>query len=143
MRAGGGDLQSSALGRGYQFTARAMHFDAQLADVFADFGAGFDYGLMHFVFHLLDDIRRSGGNKLHDVRTQRAGCRVNDLELFFNTDSEAVSHGVALRMALVSLGTSRAVSYSAGGENTRMAKARERFGLRSLAPDAAILLVPI
>ncbi|HXE33160.1 MAG TPA: hypothetical protein VN087_04545, partial [Verrucomicrobiae bacterium] len=68
---------------------------------------------------------------------------VNDLELFFNTDSEAVSHGVALRMALVSLGTSRAVSYSAGGENTRMAKARERFGLRSLAPDAAILLVPI
>ena len=36
MGAGGGDLQASALGGGHKLAARAVHFDAQLADVFAD-----------------------------------------------------------------------------------------------------------
>jgi hypothetical protein len=99
--AGGGNLQSNALSGGHKFAARTMHFDAQLADVFADFGTGLDDRLVHLVFDLFDDVRRSGRNKLHDVRAQRAGSGVNDLKLFFNTDGEAVSHGVALRMAVV------------------------------------------
>jgi hypothetical protein len=67
------------------------------------------------------------------VRTQRAGRGVNDLKLFFNTDSEAVSHGVALRMALVSLGTSRAVSYSAGGKNACVLEEARRREWRNRA----------
>ena len=56
---------------------------------------------MHLAFYLFRDGRRGGRNQLHDVRTERAGGGVNDLELFFDTDGEAVSHGVALRMAVV------------------------------------------
>src|SRR5271169_476052 len=130
MGASGGNLQSHTLCRGDEFAARAVHFDAQLADVFADFGAGLDDRLVHLVFDLLDDVRRSGRNKLHDVRSQSAGCGVNDLKLFFNTDSEAVSHGVALRMAVVLLGTSQAVSYPAGEKNTRIVKTRQALSMR-------------
>src|SRR5579863_6903731 len=100
MSASGGNLQAGALGRGHQFATRSVHFDAKLANVFADTGAGFDDGLVHLVFYLLDDVRRSGGNELHDVRTQRASSGVNDLKLFLDTDGKAVSHGVALRMGL-------------------------------------------
>jgi hypothetical protein len=101
MSAGGGDLQSNAFGGGDELAARAVHFNAQLADVFADFGARLDDGLVHLAFYLFRDGRRGGRNQLHDVRTERAGGGVNDLELFFDTDGEAVSHGVALRMAVV------------------------------------------
>ena len=89
VRAGGGDLQSGALCRGHQLAARAVHLDAELADVFADACAGLDDGLVHLMFYLIDDIGRSSGNQLHDVRTQRAGGGVNDLELFFDTDGES------------------------------------------------------
>jgi len=34
-----------------------MHFDAQLANVFANFRAGFHDGLVHLVLDLLDDVR--------------------------------------------------------------------------------------
>src|SRR5277367_3746753 len=124
MSAGSGNLQTDAFCRCYKLAPRAVHFDAQLADVFADLRAGLNDGLVHLVFDLLDDIRRSGRNELHDVRTQRAGSRIDDLKFFFNTDSEAVSHGVALRMAVVCLGTSQAISYPAAGKNTRILKTR-------------------
>ncbi len=96
-----------ALRRGHQFAASAVHLDAQLADVLADFGAGLDDGLVHLALDLLDDVRRSGGKQLHDVRTQLARGWIDDLEFFFYADGKAVSHGVALRAALVSLGTGR------------------------------------
>ena len=101
MGTGGGDLQSNAFGGGDELAARAVHFDAELADVFADFGSSLDDGLVHLAFYLFSDSGRSGRNQLHDVRTQRAGSGVNNLELFFDTDGEAVSHDVALRMAVV------------------------------------------
>ena len=107
------DLQAGALGGGHKLATRAMHFDAQLAHVFADARAGLDDGLVHFVLNLVDDVRRRGGNKLHDVRPERASSRVNNLELFFDTDGEAVSHEVALRMDLALLGTSKRLSYPA------------------------------
>ena len=107
------DLQSRALGGGHKLATRAMHFYAQFAHVFADARAGLDDGLVHFVLNLVDDVRRRGGNKLHDVRPQRASSRVNNLELFFDTDGEAVSHEVALRMDLALLGTSKRLSYPA------------------------------
>ena len=101
MRAGGGDLQANALRGGDEFTTRAVHFDAQLADVLANFGARLDDGLMHLAFYLLRDTGRGGRNQLHDVGTERAGGGVNNLEFFFDTDGEAVSHDEALRMAVV------------------------------------------
>src|SRR5882724_10039206 len=70
------------------------------------------------MFHLVLDRRRNLVHQLHHVRTQLVGLGINDLEFFFYTDREAVSHGwpsgsvnrsaVALNKA--SLGTSP-VSY--------------------------------
>src|SRR5713226_178660 len=98
VRAGGGDLQAGALGGGDQFAARAVHFDAQLTDVFANLRAGLDDGLVHLVLDLLDDIRRSGGDELHDMRAELTCGGVDDLKFFFYADGKAVSHGVALRI---------------------------------------------
>src|SRR5260370_2953341 len=97
VRAGGGDLQACALSGGDQLATSAMHLDAELSDVFANFCAGLDDGLVHLMLHLLDDVRRSGGDKLHDVRAELAGGGGNDLKLFFYDDGEALSHGQALR----------------------------------------------
>src|ERR1700730_12909058 len=97
MRAGGGDLQSGTLGGGDQLATGAMHLDAELSDVFANLRAGFDYGLVHFMLDLLDDVRRSSRDELHDMRAQLTGGGVNDLKFFFYADGKAVSHGVALR----------------------------------------------
>jgi hypothetical protein len=101
VRASGGDLQAGALGGGNQLAACAVHFDAELSHVFADFRASFDDGLMHLMLDLLDDIRRSGGDELHYMRAELAGGGVNDLEFFFDSDGKAVSHGMALRDPLV------------------------------------------
>jgi hypothetical protein len=92
VRASGGDLQSGALGGGYQLAACAVHFDAELRDVFANFCAGFDDGLVHLMLDLLDDIRRSGRDELHYMRAELTGGGVNDLEFFFYADGKAVSH---------------------------------------------------
>src|SRR2546421_12818803 len=100
MRACGGHLKSRAFGSGDQLAARAVHFDAQLAHVLADARAGLHDGLVQLVLHLLRDVRGSGGDELADMRTQFAGRWINDLEFFFDADGEAVSHGVALRVAL-------------------------------------------
>src|SRR5260370_41196825 len=99
MRACGRHLKSRAFRGSDELAARAVHFDAQLADVFADARAGLDDGLVQLVLHLLRDVRGSCGDKLADVRTQFARRRVNNLEFFFNADGEAVSHGVALWFA--------------------------------------------
>src|SRR5882724_5648353 len=106
VRAGCRYLQTRPFGGGDQLAARAMHFNAQLADVLADARAGFDDGLVQFVFHLLCDVRRSRGNQLADVRTQFARRWINDLEFFFDADGEAVSHGNGPLVQLVLLGTS-------------------------------------
>ena len=90
-------MQADALGGSNQFATCAMHLDAKFADVFANFRAGLDDGLMHFVLDLFDDVRRSGGDKLHHVRAELAGSGINNLKFFFYADGEAVSHGVALR----------------------------------------------
>src|SRR4029077_9169652 len=96
VRAGRGDLQAGSLGGGDQLATRAVHFDAQLADVFANLGAGFDDGLVHLVFDLLDDVWRSCRDELHYMGAELTGSGVDDLKFFFYTDSKTVSHGVAL-----------------------------------------------
>ncbi len=113
MRAGSRNLQSRAFRRCHQFATRAVHLDAQLAHVLADIRPRLHDGLMHLALHLLDDAGRRRGDELSDVRAQFARGRINDLKLFFDADGKAVSHGVALRVAWVSLGTSEQVSYSA------------------------------
>src|SRR6266849_10591208 len=97
MRACGGDLQAGALGGSHKFATGALHVDAQFADVFANFRAGLDDGLMHLVLDLFDDVRRSGGDELHYVRTKLTGSGINNRKFFFYADGEAVSHEVALR----------------------------------------------
>src|SRR5467141_3527428 len=94
-----GHLKSGAFGGGDELAARAVHFDAQLAYVFADARAGFDDGLVQLVLHLLRDVRGSRGDELADVRTQFARRGINNLELFFDSDGKTVSHGVALRVS--------------------------------------------
>src|SRR5882724_6067772 len=97
MGARGSYLQTRAFSCSYQFAACAVHFDAQLADIFADARTGFHDGLVHFVFDLIEDIRRGRGDQLHHVRAQLARHRIYDLKFFLDADGEAVSHGVALR----------------------------------------------
>src|SRR6266852_1277051 len=75
-----------------------MHFNAQLADVFANLRSSFYYGLVHLLLNLLDDVRRSRGDELHYMRAELTGGGVNDLKFFFYADGKAVSHGVALRV---------------------------------------------
>src|SRR5205807_6904651 len=94
-----GDLQARAFCRGYQFSPRAVHFNAQIADAVANPRARFDDGLVQLGLDLFDDVRRGLGNELADVRTQFASRRIDDLEFFFDANSEAVSHGLALRGA--------------------------------------------
>src|SRR4030095_10896176 len=69
-----------------------MHFDAELAHIFADARTGLHNRLVHLAFYLLQDGGRNFIDDLHHVRTQITGCRVNDLEFFLDTDGEAVSH---------------------------------------------------
>jgi len=91
--------ESGAFGGSDELAARAVHFDAQLAYVFADARAGFDDGLVQLVLHLFRDVRGSRGDELADVRTQFARRGINNLEFFFDADGKAVSHGVALRVS--------------------------------------------
>src|SRR5271154_1714994 len=93
MSPGGGNVEAGAVGGGYEFVAGAVHFDAQLSNVFADVAAGFNDGLMHLVLDLIGDARGSGGDELHYVRAQCTGGGVDNLEFFFDADGEAVSHG--------------------------------------------------
>src|SRR5437867_3854007 len=96
MRACGRHLEPGAFGGGDEFPARAVHFNAKLAHVFADARAGLNDGLMQLVFYLLRDVRRSRRDELANVRTQFARRGINDLELFLDADSEAVSMDLAL-----------------------------------------------
>src|SRR6266436_7291572 len=99
MRARCRHLEPGALGGGDQFAARAMHFNAQLADVLADARPRLDDGLVQLVFDLLRNIRRSRRDELGDMRTQLARRGINDLELFLDANGEAMSHGAALWIA--------------------------------------------
>ncbi len=105
VRARSCHLKSGAFGGGDEFAARAVHLNAQLADVVADARAGLYDRLVQLVLHLLGNVRGSRGDQLADVRTQFAGRRINDLEFFFDADGEAVSHGMALRVSWSGLGT--------------------------------------
>src|SRR5881396_1857832 len=98
-------------------------FNAKLAHVFADARAGLNDGLMQLVFYLLRDVRRSRRDELANVRTQFARRGINDLELFLDADSEAVSHGLGPLDLLVLSGTSKFVSYRDAAQNTPMPRA--------------------
>src|SRR5690348_12473273 len=98
MRASSRDLQTGALGSSDQLAARAVHLDAQLANVLANFRTCLHDGLMHFVFDLFDDVRGGGGYELHHVRAKLARGGIDNLEFFFYADSKAVSHEMALRV---------------------------------------------
>src|SRR5580700_1502869 len=130
VRARGGDLQADAFRGGYEFAARAVHFDAQLAHVFTDVGAGFDDGLVHLVLDLLDDVGRSGGHQLQNVRAQLARGWIDDLEFLFYANRKAVSHEVALRGRHGPAGGGEAVSYAARRENTSGRWGKEILGKR-------------
>src|SRR5262249_2331432 len=82
VSAGGGDLQTGAFGGSHELAASPVHFNAEVADGIADARAGFDDGLMHFALDLLKDVGRSGGDQLHDVRTQLTRFGIDDLEFF-------------------------------------------------------------
>src|SRR2546427_6595676 len=123
MRACGRHLEPGAFGGGDEFPARAVHFNAKLAHVFADARAGLNDGLMQLVFYLLRDVRRSRRDELANVRTQFARRGINDLELFLDADSEAVSHGLGPLDLLVLSGTSNFVSYRDAAQNTPMPRA--------------------
>src|SRR5262249_49191981 len=69
-----------------------MHFDAQLAHVFAYARARLDDGLVHLAFYLFLNGRRNLIDDLHHVGTQIARRGIDDLEFFLDTDGETVSH---------------------------------------------------
>ena len=72
-----------ALRGSYQFSPRAMHLDAQIADAVADPRARFYNGLVQFGLDPLRNVGRSLRNELADVRTQLTRRRINNLKLFF------------------------------------------------------------
>ena len=92
MRTGGGHLQSSTFRGAHQFTARATHVGVQLVHIRADFCADLDDGLMHLALHLLAETGRGRFHQFADVRTQLARRRIDDLEFFFDTNREPVTH---------------------------------------------------
>src|SRR5580658_5073771 len=92
MRACGGHLQTTAFGGTHQLTARAAHVRVQLVYVRANFCADFDDGLMHFALDLLAEARRGSFHQLAHVGTQFARRRIDDLEFFFDTNREPVTH---------------------------------------------------
>src|SRR5580693_1298804 len=114
MRAGGGHLQAAAFRGAHQFTARAAHVGIQLMHVRADFGADLDDGLMHLALHLLAEAGRGCFHQFADVRTQFTRGRIYDLEFFFDTNREPVTHERPLPVG--DARTSRGVSYSSWGE---------------------------
>ena len=78
-----------------------MHFDTELANVFADARPGLHDGLVKFVFHLFRNVRGNFRDDLADVRTQLARCRIYDLKFFLDADGKAVSHARALWHAVI------------------------------------------
>src|ERR1700689_801682 len=114
MRAGSGHLQTAAFRGAHQFTTRAAHVGFQFVHVRANFGADLDDGLMHLALHLLAETWRGRFHQFADVRTQLTRSRINDLEFFFDTNREPVTHERPLPAG--DARTSRGVSYSTWGE---------------------------
>ena len=92
MRAGGGDLQAAAFGGADEFAAGAAHVGVKFGDVVADFRADFDDGLMHLGFDLFAEAGGAGFHQFADVGTEFSRGRVNNLEFFFDTNGEPVTH---------------------------------------------------
>ena len=92
MRAGGGYLQAAAFGGADQFAASAAHVGVELVDVRANFRADFDDGLVHLGFDLLAQAGGGGFHQFADVGAKFSRGGINDLEFFFDTDGEPVTH---------------------------------------------------
>src|SRR5271166_5611155 len=114
MRARRGHLQSAAFRCTHQLTPRSAHVCVQLVHVRADFRPDLDDGLMHLALHLLAQARRGSFHQFADVRTQFARSRIDDLEFFFDTNREPVTHERPLPAG--DARTSRGVSYSTWAE---------------------------
>ena len=114
VRPGRSHLQSAAFRGTHQFTARAAHVGIQLVHVRADFRADFDDGLMHLALHLLAQPRRGSFHQFADVRTQFTRRGIHNLEFFFDTNREPVTHERPLPAG--DARTSRGVSYSSWAE---------------------------
>ena len=93
MRAGGGDREADPLGRARELAAVAEDLLAQLADVGADLRADLDDRLVHLALDLLAQHRRARRQELGHVRPQFSALGVDDLELLFDAEREAVHEG--------------------------------------------------
>src|SRR5208283_5289690 len=92
-------VQPRALGRGHKFSPCPVNLQPQFAHVLADLRPCLDDGLVHLAPDLVTQSPRRRGEQLHHVRAQLQRIRINNLEFFFDTDGEAVSHLLALRIA--------------------------------------------
>src|SRR5215472_10863016 len=92
MRAGGCDVEADAFGGADKFAAGAVHVDAELVNVLADFGADFDDRLVHLAFDLFAEVGGGGGHELADVRAELARGGIYDLKFFLDAHREAVAH---------------------------------------------------
>jgi len=92
VRTGGGDPQPDALRALGELAPDSADFVFEVVDVGADLRADFDDGLVQFPLDLIAERRRARRQQLRNVRTQRPGIRIDDLELLFDADRERVRH---------------------------------------------------
>ena len=92
MRAGRGDAQAHPLGRLGQLAAGPDNFFGELFDRRADLRADLDDRLVHLALDVIAERRRARGEQLRHVGPQLPRVRVDDLELFLDTDREGVMH---------------------------------------------------
>jgi hypothetical protein len=90
MRPGGGDAQADALGALRQLATDPADLVFEFRDVAADSRADFDDRLVQLALDLIAERGGASGQQLRDVRAQRAGVGLDELELFREADREGV-----------------------------------------------------
>src|SRR5947208_2582000 len=92
MRRSRHDLQPVLLCQSGDDAAQARNVYARFLNVLADARANFDLRLNHFRLDLLAQDHLAFFEKLRDVRPQFATLRIDNLELFFDTQGEFIEH---------------------------------------------------
>src|SRR5438132_539006 len=87
-----GNLQPVLLCEGGYDAAQACDVCASFLNILADSGTNFDLRLDHLGLDLLAEQHPPLIENLRHVRTQLARLRIDDLKLFFDTESELIEH---------------------------------------------------
>jgi hypothetical protein len=121
-----GDLQPAAAGQFREFTPQFNHMRARVLDRIANLGAELDHRLVHLGFDLLLEQDFAALENLLNVRPQLARLRIDNRELFFDTEGVSVVLGAhcGAQMSLKTNALSSRVTQTINGEARRTKEAR-------------------